>query len=62
MSLLMQMLQQSQIQKGQERSESLQSRVDHLEFQVEHQGKLLHELVVRLEKRLGEDLEETLDL
>ena len=56
MNLSMQMPQQSQIQKGLESSESLQARVDHLEFQVEHQGKLLHELVVRLEKRLGEDL------
>ncbi len=62
MSLLWNMVQQSQISASSQKADSLQSRVDHLEYRVEHQGKLLHELVTRLERRLGEDLEESAEL
>lgn len=57
MSLMMQMLQQSQISKSQAADSSMEARVAHLEDKLEAQGKLLHELVTRLEKRFGDDLE-----
>ena len=57
MSLMMQMLQQSQISKSQAADSTLDARVAHLEDKLEAQGKLLHELVTRLEKKFGDDLE-----
>ena len=57
MSLMMQMLQQSQISKSQSADASLETRVAHLEDKLEAQGKLLHEIVTRLEKKFGDDLE-----
>lgn len=62
MSLLMNMLQQSQINKSQTSEASMEGRLDHLEDKVESQGRLLHELVVRLEKRLGANLEESAEV
>jgi hypothetical protein len=53
---MMQMLQQSQISKSQAADSSMEARVAHLEDKLEAQGKLLHELVTRLEKRFGDDL------
>jgi chaperonin cofactor prefoldin len=57
MGLFWDLVQQSQISKQRDKSESLEMRVRILEREVERQHELLHALLVRLEERTGEDID-----
>lgn len=56
MGLFWDLIQQSQISSQSGRADSLEQRVAELERQVEAMNRLLREMLVRLEQRLGEDI------
>ncbi|GJQ25056.1 MAG: hypothetical protein HBSAPP02_00880 [Phycisphaerae bacterium] len=51
------LLQQSQISNQREHAENLESRVRWLENELNRTQTLLRELILRLENRMGEDLD-----
>jgi chaperonin cofactor prefoldin len=57
MGLFWDLYQQSQISEHGERAESLEARVDQLERQNERLATLLREVIGRLEKHVGVDLD-----
>lgn len=57
MGLFWDLIQQSQISSQSSRADSLEQRVAALERQVEGTNRLLRELLMRLEQRLGEDID-----
>jgi hypothetical protein len=58
MGLFWDLYQQSQISQSKERAATLESRVDHLESEVARLSNLLHEVIGRLEKHVGVDLDQ----
>ena len=56
MSFLWDLIQQSQLSKNAQRTGGLEERVIMLEAQLAHTQRLLHETLMRLEQRLGDDL------
>ncbi len=58
MGLFWDLYQQTQISRQGERSATIEARLEHLENQVDHLTALLHEIVGRLEKHVGVDLDE----
>jgi len=56
MGLFWDLIQQSQISRQEQRSGDLAGRVAALEAEVRQTQKLLHDLIVRLEERVGADL------
>lgn len=58
MGLFWDLYQQSQISQHREQAATLEARVDHLEGEVSRLATLLHEVIGRLEKHLGTDLDE----
>ena len=58
MGLFWDLLQQSQISEHRDRAESLEARVDRLEQENERLTTLLHEVIGRLEKHVGADLDQ----
>jgi len=56
MSFLWDLIQQSQLSQGAKRTGGLEERVIILEAQLAHTQRLLHETLMRLEQRLGDDL------
>jgi len=56
MGLFWDLIQQSQISRQEQRSGDLAGRVAVLEAEVRQTQKLLHDLIVRLEERVGADL------
>ena len=57
MGLFWDLYQQSQISDAGKRAESLEARVEHLEQQNERLATLLREVIGRLEKHVGVDLD-----
>ena len=57
MGLFWDLIQQSQISDQRGRSEDLSARVGQLEGELHRTQRTLHELVVLLEKRFGEDID-----
>jgi hypothetical protein len=57
MGLFWDLIQQNQISDQSSRSNSLEQRVAALERQVDSMNGLLRELLMRLEQRLGEDID-----
>lgn len=57
MGLFWDLYQQSQISEHRERAESLEERVSNLERQNERLATLLREVIGRLEKHVGVDLD-----
>ncbi len=57
MGLLWDLMQSSDISAAHDKTAALSARVDRLERDVEQLSRLVTELVVRLERRLGEDLD-----
>jgi chaperonin cofactor prefoldin len=57
MGLFWDLYQQSQISQHSERAESLEARVESLERQNERLATLLREVIGRLEKHVGVDLD-----
>ena len=57
MGLFWDLYQQSQISEHTDRAESLEARVAHLEQQNERLATLLREVIGRLEKHVGVDLD-----
>ena len=57
MGFLWDLLQQSQISTQTSRADSLEQRVQHLEAEVQVNRQLLHQLLVHLEQRFGEDID-----
>jgi len=57
MGLFWDLMQQSQISEHRERAESLEARVDRLERENDRLGTLLREVIGRLEKHVGVDLD-----
>jgi hypothetical protein len=51
------LIQQSQISKQRDRTVSLEDRVAALENDLEHTNRLLHQLVMLLEKQYGHDID-----
>lgn len=58
MGLFWDLYQQSQISRQGERASSLEARVDQVERQVDHLSHLLREVISRLEKHVGADLDQ----
>ncbi|HET7551398.1 MAG TPA: hypothetical protein VFK04_08905 [Gemmatimonadaceae bacterium] len=58
MGLFWDLYQQSQISQSRERAATLESRVDHLESEVARLSTLLREVIGRLEKHVGVDLDQ----
>jgi Tfp pilus assembly protein PilN len=58
MGLFWDLYQQSQISQQGERAATLESRVGHLEQEVDRLARLLHEVIARLEKHVGVDLDQ----
>ena len=58
MGLFWDLYQQSQISQQGERAATLESRVAHLEQEVDHLTGLLREVIARLEKHVGVDLDQ----
>ncbi len=58
MGLFWDLYQQSQISQHGERAATLEARMDHLESEVARLATLLHEVIGRLEKHLGTDLDQ----
>ena len=56
MGLFWDLIQQSQISSQSTQTDSLERRVAELERQVDAMNRLLREIVMRLEQRLGEDV------
>ena len=56
MGLFWDLYQQSQISKHQERAGAVEQRVAMLERELEDTRRLLHEVIGRLEKHVGADL------
>jgi chaperonin cofactor prefoldin len=57
MGLFWDLLQQSQISEHRDRAESLEARVDRLEQENDRLATLLREVIGRLEKHVGVDLD-----
>ena len=57
MGLFWDLYQQSQISDHRERAGALEQRVNYLEREVERTQRLLHEVIGRLEKHVGTDLD-----
>ncbi|MEO7455525.1 MAG: hypothetical protein ABIY52_04635 [Gemmatimonadaceae bacterium] len=57
MGLFWDLYQQSQISEHRDRADSVESRVDQLEHQVTQLSSLLREVIGRLEKHVGVDLD-----
>ena len=57
MGLFWDLYQQSQISEHRDRAESLEARVDNLERENERLATLLREVIARLEKHVGVDLD-----
>jgi chaperonin cofactor prefoldin len=58
MGLFWDLYQQSQISEHSDRAESLEARVEHLERANERLATLLREVIGRLEKHVGVDLDQ----
>lgn len=58
MGLFWDLYQQSQISHSNERAATLESRVEHLESEVARLSLLLREVIGRLEKHVGVDLDQ----
>lgn len=58
MGLFWDLYQQSQISRQGERASTLEARLDHVEQQVDHLSNLLREVISRLEKHVGADLDQ----
>jgi hypothetical protein len=58
MGLFWDLYQQSQISQHGERAATLEARMDQLEGEVARLATLLHEVIGRLEKHLGTDLDQ----
>lgn len=57
MGLFWDLIQQSQISKQRDQTEDLGARVRTLESELQRTQRTLHDLVVLLEKRFGEDID-----
>ena len=57
MGLFWDLIQQSQISKQRDQAEDLGARVRRLESELQRTQRTLHDLVVLLEKRFGEDID-----
>jgi len=57
MGLFWDLIQQSQISRQDQRATDLTGRVAMLEAELRHTQKLVHDLIVRLEQRIGSDLD-----
>ena len=57
MGLFWDLLQQSQISEHRDRAESLEARVKRLEQENDHIATVLREVIARLEKHVGADLD-----
>ena len=57
MGLFWDLMQQSQISKQRDRTEDLGARVRTLESELQRTQRTLHDLVILLEKRFGEDID-----
>ena len=57
MGLFWDLYQQSQISQQGERAATLESRIDHLERDVDRLSKLLRDVIGRLEQHVGVDLD-----
>ena len=57
MGLFWDLVQQSQISDQKARSDTLQARVERLEYDLYHTRVLLHKLVTLLETRFGQDID-----
>ena len=57
MGFLWDLIQQSQISEQRNKSNSLELRLERLERDIDETRRLLHTLLVRLEKQLGEDID-----
>ncbi|MHC4398876.1 MAG: hypothetical protein ACYTG0_04270 [Planctomycetota bacterium] len=57
MGMFWDLIQQSQISKQRDRTVSLEDRVAALENDLEHTNRLLHQLVMLLEKQYGHDID-----
>jgi len=57
MGLFWDLIQQSQISSQSNQTDSLERRVAELERQVDAMNRLLREMLTRLERRLGEDVD-----
>lgn len=58
MAFLWDLYQQSQISKHKDRTASVEQRLQETEEELERLSALVHELIGRLESRLGADLDE----
>ncbi len=58
MGLFWDLYQQSQISQSRERATTLEARVEHLESEVARLSNLLREVIGRLEKHVGVDLDQ----
>jgi len=56
MGLFWDLIQQNQISNQSSRADSVERRVAELERQVDAMNRLLQEMLVRLEQRLGDDI------
>ncbi len=57
MAFLWDLYQQSQIRKHKERTATVEQRLQQVEQEVEELSALVHELIGRLESRLGSDVD-----
>jgi chaperonin cofactor prefoldin len=57
MGLFWDLIQQNQISNQSSRADSVERRVAELERQVDAMNRLLQEMLVRLEQRLGDDID-----
>ena len=58
MGFLWDLMQQSQISAQEQRNASLEGRVTALEIELRRTREILHALIERLERKIGEDLNE----
>jgi len=56
MGLFWDLLQQSQISNAQQANADLQQRVTRLEYELDQTRRTLHDLIVLLEQRFGQDI------
>ena len=58
MGLFWDLIQQSQISEQSNRAQDLQSKVSYLEAELYQTRVLIHKLIVKLEEKFGEDIDE----